>query len=82
MTIWSNGEPEILQYGTSVLSESYDTRKNCENRLNEITKGEGLFREKGISGITKNNLVFRGYDKNKRVNLEYSCLAINFKSEN
>ena len=79
LSIWSNGEPEILQYGTSVLSESFLTRKDCEVRLEDIVEGEDLMREKGISGITKNNLVFRAYDNRNRINLEYSCLEINFK---
>ena len=79
MTVWSNGEPEIIQYGTSVLGESFLERKDCEIRLAIIAKDQNLKQDLGISGITKSNLVFRSYDEHNRVDQEYSCLEINFK---
>ena len=80
MTIWSNDEPEIVQFGTNFLGESFMNRKDCESRLEELTQGQNFVREKGISGIVRNNLVFRSYDKNSRVDREYSCLEVSFKS--
>ena len=79
MTVWANGEPEIIQYGTNVLNESYDTRRECEERLIVLAKGQDLIQEKAISGIVRKNLVFRAYGDDDRINLEYSCLAVNFK---
>ncbi len=80
MTVWSNGEPEIVQYGTSILADSYSTRQDCEARLQYLAVGQKLKQEKGISGIVRSNLVYRSRDAQGRVDREYSCLEINFKS--
>ena len=77
MNVWSNGEPEIIQYGTSVLGEFFVSRKECETSLKRLTSGQGLTREKAISGITRANVVYRSRDKNGRVDQEYSCLEVN-----
>ena len=79
MNIWSNGEPEMIQYGTSVRGESFSSRQDCEQRLRQLTEGQNLNPEKGISGITKSNLVFRARDDQGRINQEYSCLEVNYK---
>ena len=81
MNIWSNGEPEIIQYGTKVLGESFSTRKECEQSLKKLTIGQNLIEEKGLSGITRTNLVFRSRDYEGRVNQQYSCLEVNFQSK-
>ena len=46
MTVWSNGEPEIIQYGTSVLGESFASRKECEDRLTDLAVEPDLTKEK------------------------------------
>ena len=79
MTIWSNGEPELIQYGTSVLAESFVTRPACETRLRSLAEGQNLNQEKGISGISRQNLVYRSRNANGRVDQEYSCLEVNFQ---
>ena len=79
MTVWSNGEPEIIQYGTSILGESFLTRQNCEVRLIDLADGQNLNQEKGIAGIARTNLVYRSRDSNGRVDQEYSCLEVNFQ---
>ena len=79
MNVWSNGEPEIVQYGTSVMSESFASRNECEFRLAELADGQGLKREKAISGIVRANIVYRSRDIYGHVNQEYSCLEVNFK---
>ena len=79
MNVWSNGEPEIIQYGTSILSESFLTRQGCEVRLMNLADGQNLTKEKGIAGIARTNLVYRSRDVNGRVDQEYSCLEINFQ---
>ena len=79
MNIWSNGEPEIIQYGTSVLSKSFSNRSECEKSLKELAVGEDLTEEKGISGITRTNIVYRSRDSEGTVNQEYSCLEVNFQ---
>ena len=78
MNVWSNGEPEIIQYGTSVLKESFSTRKECEIGLTELSAGQNLTKEKGLSGIVRTNLVYRSRDSKGRVDQEYSCLEVNF----
>ena len=78
MNVWSNGEPEIIQYGTSVLSESFSTRIDCEASLAELSAGQNLTKEKGLSGIVRTNLVYRSRDSKGRVDQEYSCLEVNF----
>ena len=78
MNVWSNGEPEIIQYGTSVLSESFSTRIDCEASLTELSAGQNLTKEKGLNGIARTNLVYRSRDINGRVDQEYSCLEVNF----
>jgi hypothetical protein len=80
MNIWSNGEPEMIQYGTSILSESFATRINCEKKLETLSKDQNLIRENGISGITRRNIVYRYYDKDEKITQEYSCLEVNFKN--
>ena len=80
MNVWSNGEPEIIQYGTSVLGKFFPNREECEISLHQLTDGQGLKQEKAISGITRANIVYRSRDKNGRVDQEYSCLEINFKN--
>jgi hypothetical protein len=80
MNVWSNGEPEIIQYGTSVLGESFSNRKDCEIKLKNLTSGQDLVEEKGLSGITRTNMVYRSRDSEGRVNQEYSCLEVNFQS--
>lgn len=79
MTVWSNGEPEIIQYGTSVLGKSFLTRKDCESQLVDLSKGQNLNQEKGIAGIARTNLVYRSRDGDGRVDQEYSCLEVNFQ---
>ena len=79
MNVWSNGEPEIIQYGTSILGESFLTRQDCETQLINLTDGQNLNQEKGIAGITRTNLVYRSRDANGRVNQEYSCLEVNYQ---
>ena len=78
MNVWSNGEPEIIQYGTSVSGKFFSTREKCETSLQRLTDGQGLTQEKAISGITRANIVYRSRDKNGRVDQEYSCLEVNF----
>ena len=78
MNVWSNGEPEIIQYGTSILAESFSSREECEQGLKALTAGQNLKLEKGISGITRTNVVYRSRDELNRVNQEYSCLEVNF----
>ena len=78
MTVWSNGEPEIIQYGTSVLGESFLTRQDCEARLINLADGQNLNQEKGIAGIARTNIVFRSRDADERIDQEYSFLEINF----
>ena len=78
MNVWSNGEPEIIQYGTSVLGESFSNRHSCEEKLKILTSGQELDEEKGISGIARTNIVYRSRDTQGRVNQQYSCLEINF----
>ena len=80
MNVWSNGEPEIIQYGTSVSGESFLNRKDCEIKLKDLTSGQALVEEKGLSGITRTNMVYRSRDSEGRVNQEYSCLEVNFQS--
>ena len=80
MNVWSNGEPEIIQYGTSVLGEFFSSRLECETSLQRLTGGQGLTQEKAISGITRTNIVYRSRDKFGRVDQEYSCLEINLKN--
>mgnify|MGYP001168005531 FL=1 len=77
MNVWSNGEPEIIQYGTSVLGKFFSSREECEISLHQLTDGQGLKQEKAISGITRANIAFRSRDGNGRVNQEYSCLEVN-----
>ena len=79
MTVWSNGEPEIIQYGTSILGESFLTRQECEAQLINLADGQNLNQEKGIAGIARTNLVYRSRDINGRVDQEYSCLEVNLK---
>ena len=81
MTVWSNGEPEIIQYGTSVLGESFLTRQDCEARLINLVDGQNLNEEKAIAGIARTNLVFRSRDADERVDQEYSCLEVNFQKK-
>ena len=81
MNVWSNGEPEILQYGTSILAESFSSRKECERSLKALTIDQNLTREQGISGIIRENVVYRSRDALGRVNQEYSCLEVNFKNK-
>lgn len=80
MTVWSNSEPEIIQYGTSVLGESFLDRQSCEARLTHLATGQNLQKEKGISGIARTNIVLRSRDTNSRIDQEYSCLEVNFKN--
>ena len=77
MNVWSNGEPEIIQYGTSVLGEFFSSRERCEKSLKQLTKGQGLKQEKALSGIIRKNTVYRSRDDAGRVNQEYSCLEVN-----
>ena len=77
MNVWSNGEPEIIQYGTSVLGKFFPSREECEISLHRLTDGQGLTQEKAISGITRANIVYRSRDANGRVDQEYSCLEVN-----
>ena len=79
MNVWANGEPEIVQYGTSVLGEYYDTRESCEERLVQLVEGEDLTREKGLRGILKNDTVFRYYGEGGKVMQQYSCLEVNLR---
>ena len=79
MSIWAGGEPEITQYGTSVLAQSYPSRSACEERLAEIADGENMIKEKGLRGILKMDVVYRHYDATGRVSKQYSCLEVNFK---
>ena len=79
MNVWSNGEPEIIQYGTSILGESFLTREDCETRLINLAHGQILIQEKGIAGIARTNLVYRSRDANGRVDQEYSCLEVHFQ---
>ena len=79
MTVWSNGEPEIIQYGTSVLGESFASRKECEDRLTDLAVEPDLTKEKGISGIIRENIVYRSRDSKGRIDQEYSCLEVNFQ---
>ena len=78
MNVWSNGEPEIIQYGSSVLRESFSNRKDCEASLIELSAGQNLTREKGLNGIARTNLVYRSRDSKGHVDQEYSCLEVNF----
>tara|TARA_B100000902_G_C26727889_1_gene629937 strand:+ start:263 stop:532 length:270 start_codon:yes stop_codon:yes gene_type:complete len=78
MNVWSNGEPEIIQYGSSVLGQSFSNRKDCEASLMELSAGQNLTREKGLNGIARTNLVYRSRDIDGRVDQEYSCLEVNF----
>ena len=78
MNVWSNGEPEIIQYGSSVLRKSFSNRKDCEASLIELSAGQNLTREKGLNGIARTNLVYRSRDINGRIDQEYSCLEVNF----
>ena len=79
LNIWSNGEPEIIQYGTSVLSESFVTRTECEVRLVDLAGDQNLLPEKSISGISRTNLVYRSRNNEGLVDQEYSCLEVNFQ---
>ena len=78
LSIWANGEPELIQFGSSVLGQSYKSRVDCEKRLEEVAAGQNMKREKGIRGILKNDLVFRTYGENNQISNQYSCLAITF----
>ena len=80
MNVWSNGEPEIIQYGTSVLKKSFLNREECEASLTELSVGQNLAKEKGLNGIARTNLVYRSRDSKGRVDQEYSCLEVNFSS--
>ena len=82
LNIWSNGEPEIIQYGTSVLSESFVTRTECEVRLVDLAGDQNLLPEKSISGISRTNLVYRSRNNEGLVDQEYSCLEVNFQIMN
>ena len=61
MNIWANGEPEIIQYGTSVLGESFPTKIKCEERLRILSKDQNLTEDFGINGILRNKLVYRSF---------------------
>ena len=78
LSIWSNGEPEIIQFGTNVLSQSFKTRQNCEKRLDEIVIGQDMVKEKGLRGILKIDTVYRQYDDKQRISQQYSCLQVSF----
>ena len=80
MNVWSNGEPEIIQYGTSILKKSFSDREDCESSLTELSVGQNLAKEKGLNGIARTNLVYRSRDSKGRVDQEYSCLEVNFSS--
>ncbi|MEE2773949.1 MAG: hypothetical protein VYE27_03460 [Pseudomonadota bacterium] len=82
MNVWANGEPEIVQYGTSVLGDYYDTREECEARLIQLSDGEDLRKEKGIRGIVRTDTVFRAYDQAGSVVQQYSCLEVNLRNSN
>ena len=78
LSIWSNGEPEIIQFGTDILSQSYKNREECEKRLEEIVEGQNMFKEKGLRGITRIDTVYRQYDDTQRISQQYSCLQVSF----
>ena len=78
LSIWSNGEPEIIQFGTDILSQSYKSRENCETRLEEIVDGQNMIKEKGLRGITRVDTVYRQYDDKQRISQQYSCLKVSF----
>ena len=79
MNLWSNGEPEIIQYGTSILGESFSDRKACEARLVDLADGQNLVQERSLNGIVRANIVYRSRDSEGKVNQEYSCLEINYQ---
>ena len=60
---------------------TFDNSEIASNLIaREICDLVKLKQEKGISGIVRSNLVYRSRDAQGRVDREYSCLEINFKS--